>query len=377
MTARPFGVNALFLKPGLVGGTEVHLRELLPRLTALTPGRTWNVYTGSEVSGFFASMPGVTVRPLPVQAAHRVRRTLAEQTLLPLMLRRDGNAALLNLGGTALAAAPCTQVTFIHDLQYHYLPTNFTTPERVALAVTAKLAVRRSAKLIVPSEETRRTICETFQAEPDHIRVVPHGTGPEFHPRQKDTDASDALTLDELGIRRPYILSVAAARPHKHLDIVCDAFLASGLDRTHTLVMTGAPGPALETLRLHPAFRTGTARWLGWLPERAMPVLMRQAEFLAIASGFEGFCLPALEAAASGIPVAAVRTPPLPETLGSAARWVRPGDATALAGAFREIATDAGVRGELAQAGILAARRFSWEMSAKQTLDILLEAAGS
>ncbi len=82
------------------------------------------------------------------------------------------------------------------------------------------------------------------------------------------------------------------------------------------------------------AARLGVAervRFLGQLDERALAEIYRAADVLVVPSLHEGYCLPALEAMASGLPVVAARTTALPETLGDAGLTFAPDDAQDLA----------------------------------------------
>ncbi len=85
--------------------------------------------------------------------------------------------------------------------------------------------------------------------------------------------------------------------------------------------------------------------------------------------------LPALEAAARGVPLVVSREPSLGEIFADAALLVDPHDETAVAAAIDRVLRESGLRGRLAEAGRALADRYSWARTAELTRAALLEAA--
>ncbi len=87
--------------------------------------------------------------------------------------------------------------------------------------------------------------------------------------------------------------------------------------------------------------------------------------------------MPVLEALAAGIPTACSDIPPLREVAGSsseaAALFFDPLDEDQIATALERIVSDENLRRELSQAGPNRARPFTWDRTAKLTLDAILE----
>src|SRR5580698_6747349 len=93
------GVNALYLVPGGVGGTEIYLRALLPALAQIDPVNRYFVFTNRETGpDLVPDAPNFVHAPQPVHATLRPARILWEQTLLPLAAWRLRLDVILNPG---------------------------------------------------------------------------------------------------------------------------------------------------------------------------------------------------------------------------------------------------------------------------------------
>ncbi|HMC61962.1 MAG TPA: hypothetical protein VKJ01_22400, partial [Candidatus Solibacter sp.] len=123
MQPRRIGVNALYLIPGGVGGTEIYLRALLAALAEVDSANRYFVFTNRETGpDLVPSAANFTCVPQPVRAVGRPARLLWEQTALPLAALRLQLDVLLNPGFTAPLWSPCPQVTVFHDLQHKRHP---------------------------------------------------------------------------------------------------------------------------------------------------------------------------------------------------------------------------------------------------------------
>jgi glycosyltransferase involved in cell wall biosynthesis len=108
----------------------------------------------------------------------------------------------------------------------------------------------------------------------------------------------------------------------------------------------------------------------GYLSDEELRGLYSACKVFLYPSVYEGFGLPPLEAMACGAPVIAGRIPSLLEVLGSSARFVDPLDVNELARTIIEVLEDENQRQMLGATGLEHAREFSWEKTARQTLDV-------
>src|SRR5580658_1576850 len=112
------GVNALYLIPGGVGGTEIYLRNLLKSLAEIDSINQYLVFTNRETGkDLVPECANFVVIPQPVRASFRPARILWEQMFLPFSIRRHQLDVLLNPGFTGPILCACPMVTVFHDLQ--------------------------------------------------------------------------------------------------------------------------------------------------------------------------------------------------------------------------------------------------------------------
>jgi len=101
-----------------------------------------------------------------------------------------------------------------------------------------------------------------------------------------------------------------------------------------------------------------------------LPAYYSSASLLVYPSLYEGFGLPPLEAMACGCPVVTSNTSSLPEVVGDAAITVDPYDVDALTNAMREVLTNNGLRKEMVEKGLKQAKKFSWDKTAQETMEV-------
>src|SRR5579863_10256055 len=96
------GVNALYLIPGGVGGTEIYLRNLLSALAHIDSENQYIIFTNRETGdGLTPDRPNFTSAPQPVGARFRPARILWEQLVLPFAAHKHRLNVLFNPGFTA------------------------------------------------------------------------------------------------------------------------------------------------------------------------------------------------------------------------------------------------------------------------------------
>ena len=361
------GVNALYLIPGGVGGTEIYLRSLLPALAKIDRVNRYFVFlnreTGADIVPAAEHWRAVAV---DVEARNRPARIIYEQTELPFEARRLRLDVMFNPGFTAPLACACPNVTVFHDLQHKRLSENFRWFDLPFWRMLLYGSAHRSKRLIAVSEATKDDLVRFYGLGLGRIAVAPHGVDPVFFDIVRRTTP------------RPFLLTVSTLHPHKNLDRLLRAFAEfHKLRPEFQLVIAGLRGfhaEALETLRA--ALGLGDmVRFTGWIPRQELYDLFAEASAFLYPTTFEGFGMPVLEALAAGIPTACSNIQPVSGIAGEAALLFDPFDESAILDAMQRIVCDEMLRAKLAAQGPARAAKFRWEETARLTLDPICEAA--
>lgn len=184
-------------------------------------------------------------------------------------------------------------------------------------------------------------------------------------------------TKKRLGLDRPYILSVGTLEPRKNYTFLVDAFEKLGRDDVD-LVIAGMPGwqcePILQKIATTP--RASQIKYLKYVADTDLAALYAGAEVFALASLYEGFGFPPLEAMLCGTPVVSSNGGSLPEVLGDAADIVPAFDAGLWADALTKMLDDSARRDLYRTRGLAQASIYKWEDTAARTFKVYKTVVG-
>jgi len=255
-------------------------------------------------------------------------------------------------------------VVTVHDLIPFLYPRLYPWMRRERLAALRLL--RRADAVVAVSGCTAADTVRLARVDPARIAVVPHGVAADFLPApEAEVDAVRA----RLGLDGPYLLSVGTFDPRKRVELLMRA--AAGLEGL-TLVVAGDQGAYAGAVRAAAA-AAGVAdrtRVTGHVPLPELVALYSGAGCLLFTSGYEGFGLPLLESMACATPAVGFRNSALGEVGGEAAVLVDDGDVEAMAAAARRLLDDPAERADRVATGRAWAARFTWETTARRTLDV-------
>ncbi|MBM5789704.1 glycosyltransferase family 4 protein [Candidatus Parcubacteria bacterium] len=263
-------------------------------------------------------------------------------------------------------------VLTLHDLSFQHFPELYSRRMRLWHHATAPEALaKRAGHIITPSHATAQDVCETYGVNPSCVTTIAHGVHEAFSPLMQ---ARDHGVRSRLKLPRRFALFVGTLEPRKNLLGLIEA-VRQYRERAHddlSLVLAGKWGWKSASVR-HRLYKNDVRGWvrtLGYVKSEDKPALYRSAEVLIWPSLYEGFGLPVLEAMASGCPVITTRTSSLPELTGNAAILVDPLHTGDLADALAQLLSSSPLRQTLRESGLTRASQFSWEKTAKKTLDV-------
>ena len=262
-------------------------------------------------------------------------------------------------------------VVTIHDLSVVLYPDKHE--RRIARRARRRLPImlRAAAMIITPTEAVKREICQRFRVDPNQVAVTPEAPRQSFQPL---SPADCAPTIQRLGLDGNFILSVGTIEPRKNLLTLVRAFdqiLRRTTERPQ-LVIAGGQGWLSDDLHrfvTHANFGD-RLKMTGYLDDQDLRALYSSCKAFVYPSLYEGFGLPPLEAMACGAPVIASRIPSLSEVLENNAHFVDPLDVIAMASAIQEMLGNEAERNRLATLGKQHAAKFSWDRTARLTMEV-------
>jgi len=259
----------------------------------------------------------------------------------------------------------------VHDLSFELFPEFFSPRDLLILRSFVRFSARRAARVIAVSQSTKRDLVDLYGLNPDQIVVTHEAPAAHFRPAS-ETEYETSRT--KYGLHRPFILAVGNLQPRKNLLRLIDAYgqLRASNEIQHQLVIVGkAKWREAQVFQLVQKLRLEQEIvFTGYISDSDLRLLYAAADLFAYPSLYEGFGLPVLEAMACGAPVVTSDVASIPEVAGEAAILVDPRDVNAIAKAIHTVLTDADVRRRLKSAGLERVKMFSWEKTARQTLDV-------
>ena len=369
MTVRGIGFDAR-----LIGALGIgrYISGLLPQLARIL-GQQLTVVANRTDAALVRALIGGDPDLLTVSAQPY---RLAEQSVLPLSLLR-AKLDLIHFPHYNLPLfKPGRFVVTVHDLFPFQFPEIHSGPlPRTVNQMLMRNAVRRATRVITPSEATSQAVQASFPEAAARVVAIPEAADSRFNPTRNPE--GEAAWQVRFGIRPPYIFYLGQWKAYKNLPTLLRAF--ASVRRAHPetqLVLAGDDPRHPEVRREAARFPEGSVVLPGRLPESAVPDLYRGASVVVLPSRAEGFGLPVIEAMACGVPIVCSDLPVLREIADGVAVFCKPEDpedfARAIAGVLQ-----APTPGSTRQVGIERARRFTWERSAAETVEVYEAALGT
>lgn len=267
-------------------------------------------------------------------------------------------------------------VVTVHDLIPRQYPKFFPPGIKGLLKwQIQKLALRRSTAVITVSYASKEDIMRFTGISEDKIHVIYLGVGGEFKVIKSEEFLENVRS--KLKLPREFILYVGDVNYNKNIPGLIKAFNIVNKSRLSLhLVLVGngfvTPSAQLaEILHLINGLRIGDKVYrLGHVTTSDLVGVYNLAKVYLQPSLAEGFGLPVLEAMACGCPVVASNLSSLREIIGNAAIKLNPYNIEEIADNIARILSNDLFQRELIEKGLNRAKLFSWEKSAKETLQI-------
>ena len=372
----PLRIGLLILKASTgAGGLETYEIEMVRALARLDATNHYHIICADPVDPavFGISQPNFTF--------HRLRprqRVIALAFTFPLLARKL-KLDLFHVTFVPPLWSPCPYVFTAHGPEMFVNPRFYPLGIRLRMNPLIKHAYRHAARILAASRSTADYLTTRFSVPADRVRVVYNGVQPEF--AAADRAAAAKSVESTWGITGKYALFVGRVEPRKNPVRILEAFAQfhQQVGEPFRLVMAGDKtwsasevDAAIARLGLGPHVSE-----LGYVTFEQLVHLYAAADMLVYPSLWEGFGLPIIEAMSCGTPVVTANISAMPEIAGGAALLVDPTSPSDIAGAMLRLAKDPALRASLQQRGRERARSFTWDQTARQTIEAYLDLAAA
>jgi glycosyltransferase involved in cell wall biosynthesis len=294
-------------------------------------------------------------------------------------LLRSDQPDLIHVQYTAPLFVRIPIVVTVHDVSFLECPEYFPVSRRAQLRFTVARTVQRASRILTVSEFSRSTILRAYDVPAEKVRVIPNAANPDF--RVIGRERAQGAVRESLRFDAPFVFSVGDLQPRKNQIGLIAAFsklLTAHPHLKHHLVLTGKE--TWFTPKVREAARAcgfaSRIHFTGFVSDPELLDLYNACDCFVFPSFYEGFGLPILEAMACGRAVACSNTSAMPEVADGAGLLFDPRQTEEIARALTDILLDSELRGRMERLGLQRAAAFSWQKSARATLDVYKEIVG-
>jgi len=288
------------------------------------------------------------------------RGNVWEQIDLPLYLKGGFLFSPANSGPFLYQ----NQAITFHDASVFAIPQAYSFWFRLKYKLIFTSLTRLAKVIFTDSKFSQTELSRYLKQDSEKFKVI-HLAGDHIDRIQADLNILSRHNL----LKDGYVFMVGSQSLHKNLASVWDAleFINSDIN----VVVASVQYQKIFNREIVRA-TTKNIIALGYITDEELKALYLNALGFIFPSYYEGFGLPILEAMHCGCPVLCTRAASLPEVAGEAALFFDPMNARDIANAIDRIILDPQLRNDLMQRGYQRAEGFSWETTARNTLDVLL-----
>ncbi|WP_008318762.1 glycosyltransferase family 4 protein [Leptolyngbya sp. PCC 6406] len=292
-----------------------------------------------------------------------LKRLLWLQFILPKIFKKLSSTLLFSPVPEAPIYTDVRHVITVHDI----IPLRFSakhfSPLKTYFKHYVPTVLNYAEHILADSEATAQDLRSFYDISLSKVTVIP---------LSYDADNFRFLDLPT----QDYFVYLGRFDLHKNLKRIIAAFFESNLYKNYKLHLVGSlQSPYLPELKayIQDLGLTDAVLFFDYISYQDLPVVLNQSLALVLPSLWEGFGLPVLEAMACGTPVITSNISSLPEVAGDAAILVDPYNVAEIADAMKAIATNSQLRKELRYKGLKRAAQFSWEKTARLTMEVLYQ----
>ena len=256
-----------------------------------------------------------------------------------------------------------SQVVTVHDMIHERFPDLYNEPLDDLARQQKRRCIHEADVVICVSEATRRDVQSFYSVDASSIKVIPNACSNVFRQIEHRDDDLFAPTS------QPFLLYVGKRGRYKSFDGLIQAYSVWPRCKEVALVVVGEPWSPAEKERLNHLGVQEQIFLLSGINDEALSHLYNRAAAYVCPSLYEGFGIPLLEAMSCGCPIVASLIPSTIEVAGDYPFYFELFETESLLAAF-DIALEEGQNPHRLQLGLERVKQFSWEETARKTLEV-------
>jgi glycosyltransferase involved in cell wall biosynthesis len=255
------------------------------------------------------------------------------------------------------------QIVTVADSIYERFAELFDSPGDELVRKQKRRSIMKADAVICISESTRADVQRFYGISPDKTYVIPLAHGEMF------TSCAEVDHRNRLD-SRPFLLYVGSRIHYKNFDCLLDAYSRWPASKEVDLIVVGdSDWSSEEEQRLIALNLKKRVHLLRHIDDQELRRLYNEAVAFVYPSLYEGFGIPLLEAMACGCPVVASRIPSTVEVAGDCPLYFDARSSDDLIGSLDAVLAE-GREGQRQAMGLERARKYSWEETARRTLEV-------
>jgi glycosyltransferase involved in cell wall biosynthesis len=259
-------------------------------------------------------------------------------------------------------------VLTVHDMIHEIYPQYFKFDFGKTAKYKKKL-IERATKIVAISENTKKDIVKYYNVPEEKIRVIYHGN-------TLKPNANKQIKIPNLP--KNYILFVGARGLYKNFTFFIESIAELlNIDKDMNIVVAGGYSNkndfSKKEINLFEKLKIKEQIFQYSIDDDSLAYLYQNAICFVFPTLYEGFGIPVLEAFACGCPIVLSNTSSLPEVGGNAAIYFDPYNKNDMFEKVNKVVYDEILRKEMTAKGQIQLKKFSWEKTAIETIQIYKE----